>query len=239
LELRVQVFATRDPAFYRAFGDLLHPAFFSNPIAALFMRIVHTFTTMCGAPPDYASVVDMIQRWKGLDDPTRKSLLAHAQVVYTSPLQGGEYVRQLVMEEVRRKALKAAAYQVVKLQEKAASTGTDVLDRVQEVMATAIGLGSRTGERGVSLRQDYGQVFDFLEDAAQEAIPTGMAELDFRLKGGLRRGELGLIVAPPKRGKTTFLVNLAFGAMLAGYKVLYFTYEDGEQAILTRLCSRI
>lgn len=59
-----------------------------------------------------------------------------------------------------------------------------------------------------------------------EAIPTGIPEIDVEIAGGLGREEVGLFVAPQGYGKTTMSTLLAHNAALAGYKVLQVYFED-------------
>jgi len=62
-------------------------------------------------------------------------------------------------------------------------------------------------------------------------VPTGFNILDSDLGGGLGPGELGIIVAPPKFGKTTTLINIASGAMKSGKSVVYVSLELSKRAI--------
>ncbi len=47
------------------------------------------------------------------------------------------------------------------------------------------------------------------ESGEVRAIPTGYAALDSKLNGGIRRGELVVVAARPKMGKTAFALNVA------------------------------
>ncbi len=53
------------------------------------------------------------------------------------------------------------------------------------------------------------------------------------------RKEFGLVVAPMKRGKSMFLLWLAFAYMSQGLRVLYFTLEDSQEVVEDRLDSLI
>ena len=236
MENRLQALSVKEHAFYRTFGDLLRPEFFSSDEASRFAEMVAAFVEANNAPPDRISAVDFAQRWPGLTDEVRRRVIQHISAIYATPLIGVDYAKTVLLQEARRKALRAAAYRIVQLND--GDPSSDTLDKIQDVFAAALSLSVRTQSKGISLKDDYARVFSHIEGAGQ-SIPTGIAELDKALKGGLRRAELGLIMAPPKRGKTTILINLAFGALLAGYNVLYVTYEDGEDAILTRLCCRL
>lgn len=72
-------------------------------------------------------------------------------------------------------------------------------------------------------------------------IPTGIAHLDHMMKGGLKRGTLGVLLAPPKRGKTTCLVNIGYSALtdLDGLNVFHYTLEMDEMAVLRRYDARL
>lgn len=67
-------------------------------------------------------------------------------------------------------------------------------------------------------------------------IPTGIKKLDNVLhKQGWYKGELYLIVGPPKRGKTMSLIWFADYASLLGYNIAYFTLEVSKDVISDRL----
>jgi hypothetical protein len=72
-------------------------------------------------------------------------------------------------------------------------------------------------------------------------IPTGLAHLDFSMDGGLSRGELAVVLAPPKRGKTTTLINLGFGCMssVMGLNVVHYTCEMVDDKVSKRYDDRV
>lgn len=74
-----------------------------------------------------------------------------------------------------------------------------------------------------------------------DLIRTGIPHLDAMLGGGLGRGEMGVILAPPKRGKTTTLVNIGFGALSAvnGYNVAHYSLEMNDAKIARRYDARL
>ena len=87
----------------------------------------------------------------------------------------------------------------------------------------------------VSFFEDVGEQIEAVD--TEPRIPTGIKELDIHMKGGLPRGRLGLIVAPAKRGKTTFLINIGAGAIQRGYKVIHFTLEINKRETAVRYAS--
>lgn len=74
------------------------------------------------------------------------------------------------------------------------------------------------------------------DDANEPRIGTYLhPDLDMSLRGGLAGGEIGLVVAPTKIGKTMFLINIAYNATQIGKKVLYVTLELSGKRIAGRL----
>lgn len=79
---------------------------------------------------------------------------------------------------------------------------------------------------------------DQIEEVDQEPrVPTRIREIDEHTRGGLPKGRLGIVVAPMKRGKTTFLINIGRGAVLAGKKVLHITLEINRRETSVRYAS--
>lgn len=78
-------------------------------------------------------------------------------------------------------------------------------------------------------------------DKHEETLGTGIPHLDALMGGGLGRGELGVILAPPKRGKTTTLMNIAFGALTstARYNVAHYSLEMHQDKIARRYDDRL
>jgi len=72
-------------------------------------------------------------------------------------------------------------------------------------------------------------------------MPTGIPHLDYMLGGGLGRGELGVVLAPPKRGKTTTLVNFGFGGLVSvlGLNVVHYTLEMSDAKVVGRYDDRL
>jgi len=67
-------------------------------------------------------------------------------------------------------------------------------------------------------------------------IPTGFADVDEALGGGLQESELSIIAARPSVGKTAFACNVArFAAMEAGVPTLFISLEQSALELTDRL----
>lgn len=97
---------------------------------------------------------------------------------------------------------------------------------------------------GVNYRRDAESRFAWYRDPnkqQEDRIRTGIPHLDAMLDGGLSRGELGVVLAPPKRGKTTTLINIAFGALtsVARYNVIHYSLEMDQDKVSRRYDDRL
>jgi archaellum biogenesis ATPase FlaH len=71
------------------------------------------------------------------------------------------------------------------------------------------------------------------------AIPTGWQELDFKLYGGLNRGEITIFAGGSGAGKSLWLQNFAVNWISAGLNVIYISLELDEDLISKRIDSMI
>jgi replicative DNA helicase len=88
-----------------------------------------------------------------------------------------------------------------------------------------------------SWQETYDDVLVRVERAAQNGssgIPTGVDSLDF-VTGGLQPGWLVTVAARLGIGKTWSLIRFAYGAVTAGFNVLYFSLEQHRHQIAMRL----
>ena len=112
-------------------------------------------------------------------------------------------------------------------------TPADMMGDMRSIMLKfapkSMGMDVTDVERSIkAIRQDH-----------FEKQPTGIAELDRALYGGYGSDEITIVMAPPGKGKSFFLINAMYYSLLAGKNVLYVTLELSERAVIRRLYSRI
>ena len=141
------------------------------------------------------------------------------------------FVKDKTLDFCRKQAFKEALEKAVDLIQ------TEKFDSVLTLMkqAVAVGLPSSSGH-------------DFFEDAEARFVkvnrlvcPTGLSRLDARdvLRGGLGRGEMGVVTANTGVGKSLWLVAMGANAMRAGKNVLHYTFELTEHAVGLRYDSNL
>lgn len=86
------------------------------------------------------------------------------------------------------------------------------------------------------IRQMY--VADAMKKSVQ--IPTAIPTFDKHLRGGLTKGELGILLAEPKKGKSIGLIHMGSACLMANFgRVAHFVLEGTTEQAILRYLSRI
>jgi len=99
--------------------------------------------------------------------------------------------------------------------------------KIEGIIQKALRVGLPPDET-VDVFQDIDRA---LEKDNRCPIPTGISGLDSALKGGLGKGELGVVLAPTGIGKSTLLTLFANTAYNQGFNVLQIFFEDSTDVI--------
>jgi len=133
------------------------------------------------------------------------------------------FVKEKALDFCKKQAMKEALFKSSEL------IMQDRYPEVMEIMKIALSAGDEVG-----IGHDFSEDREarFLS-TKRSPIPTGIPELDKKevLDGGLGRGELGIFVAAPSVGKSHWLVQVGAAALKAGFNVLHYTLEMGEEEV--------
>lgn len=95
----------------------------------------------------------------------------------------------------------------------------------------------RSDSEPIKVRDDLVNYVEELQRRADgegpKAIPFGFEDLDRKMMGGIRRGELAIVAARPKMGKSAFAFNVALNAA-RDYSVLVLSMEMPRNQIHDR-----
>jgi len=150
----------------------------------------------------------------------------------SSPDLGDQsYVKEKALDFCKCQVFKEALDKAVDL------ISTEKFESVVGLMKEAVSIGMPN-----SLGHDFFEDIDsrFIKDA-RIVIPTGLPRLDAHdiLRGGLGRGEIGVITANTGVGKSHWLVEMGSNAMRAGKNVVHYTFELSEEAVGLRYDSNL
>lgn len=166
----------------------------------------------------------------------------HADLAYLSSLltsffgQNVEHYASVVIERSRRRRLA----ELGDLMAEAAATElatpvTDIIDRAQGELQNM--LTERQADEPVHVADDMCEFLDDLDRRSrgegEQAMSTGFVDLDTHLGGGIRPGNLIVVAARPKMGKTALALNIARN-VADGHKVLVLSMEMGRKELHAR-----
>jgi KaiC/GvpD/RAD55 family RecA-like ATPase len=126
--------------------------------------------------------------------------------------------------------------------ERAIIDSSDLLEEgnygpVEKLIRDAIQI-SLNRDMGTDYWQDPKTRLTKLKDSNGQTS-TGWPNIDKRLYGGYKRGELNIWCAVSGGGKSLFLANQAVNFAISGLNVIYFTFELSEELVSMRIDSMV
>ena len=137
-----------------------------------------------------------------------------------------EYITEEVTKFGKRARMKEAILESVDLLE------SDDFGAITEKVRQAL-LFNMNVNVGLDLF-DVDERFRLLKDSTGNKLPTGYGQLDKVLGGGWAKKELYAFMGPPGIGKSIFLPNVGFKALINGYNVVHYTLEMSEERMSQR-----
>lgn len=212
--------------------DLVHPNRFSvafdGTIYAAISAMAHS-----GQPVNAITVFEHMQ---GKVDLMYLHQLAHVGV----PSQ--RVVRRFAEIIAERAKARQLATVVFESREVAADDSLSVTERIEQVSAKLAGLVEDTpNEEWTSAdtgMDEFMREMDKRMSGVQDQyLPTGFADLDEMLDGGMREGELIIIGARPSMGKTALAVGIGEHCTKLGKTAAMFSLEMKRQSLYERRVS--
>jgi replicative DNA helicase len=249
-QLKILAVMSREPASFVAFREVFQPRFFKKDVHIETARMIIDHyeremerSRVKGTEIAAPTIEIFFEEIRKLTKKNKKKYELRDQYhdaivdIMDADLTDSEYVKENMVKFGREQAMKLAILESADDLEKGDEDYTKIEDRVAEAM--------RIGEDMSDLGTDY---FEDAESRAEDyekgtdgvkRIPTGMSGLDQVMNGGLGAGELGIVIAPPNRGKSFALINIGAGAVLEGYNVVHYTLEMPERQVANRYDNRM
>lgn len=212
-----------DKAFATSVISVLNENYFNNKYFKLLLSLIKEYHSKYDTTPNFDTLLNLTKT--ELSDNLVQSILQDTiHNVRQAPTDDFLYVQDLVTKFCKQQALETAMVRAQKIIDEG---DLESYDKISNIIQDALKVGEREHEF-----VDVGSNVDsVLEDDYRDPIPTGVDGLDVALGGGLGRGEVGLIFAPPGIGKTTFTTKVANHAYNQGYNVLQIFFEDNIKII--------
>jgi replicative DNA helicase len=221
LQLINQLIVDKD--FARSIIDVIQTNYFENKYFKLITQMVKEYYTKYEHTPSFETL-EQITKAELQQESASKIVLDTLTKIKDAPSEGMDFVQEKSKKFCKQQELQKAMQSVQKIID---GGEFENYDKAEELIREALQVGI--------IENNSSDVFNNLDDVLNEdyrhPIPIGIPGIDRLLKGGLAKGEIGVVLAPTGVGKSTMLTKIANHAFNLGYNVLQIFFEDNPKII--------
>jgi len=221
IQLLNQIIEDKD--FASSIIDVIEPSYFDNKYFKIILQMVKEYHKKYESSPNFETLSQIVKS-EVTQEMVAKIVLDTLKQVKDAPFEGSQFVQEKALKFCKQQELQKAMDKANKI---ITEGDFESYDKVEGLVREALQVGQ--SDKGLS------DIFTGLETVLEEdyrhPIPMGIAGIDRLLKGGLAKGEIGVILAPTGVGKTTILTKIANTAFNMGYNVLQIFFEDNPKIV--------
>jgi len=212
-----------DKDFANSIVDVIDPKYFDNQYFKIIMQMIKEYYVKYEHTPTFATLEQLTK--SEISSPmAQKMVFDMINDVKESPIEGSTFVQEKSLKFCKQQELQKVMSKAQKIIDKG---DFESYDHLEEMVREAL----QVGEVDAGTADVFANLDVVLDDDYRHPIPMGVAGIDNLMKGGLAKGEIGVILAPTGVGKTTFLTKIANNAFNLGYNVLQVFFEDNPKII--------
>ena len=209
--------------FVASIVDVIEPKYFDNQYFKLIMQIVKEYYIKYEHTPSYNTLEQLVK--SEVSSPmAQKMVLDMVEQVKDAPVEGETFVQEKALKFCKQQELQKVMVKAQKIIDKG---DFESYDHLEEMVREAL----QVGEVDAGTADVFSNLDEVLEEDFRHPIPMGIPGIDNLLKGGIAKGELGVVLAPTGVGKSTLLTKISNHAFNLGYNVLQIFFEDNPKII--------
>jgi len=209
--------------FAASIVDVIEPKYFDNQYFKLIMQIIKEYYIKYEHTPSYNTLEQLIK--SEVSSPmAQKMVLDMVEQIKEAPSEGESFVQEKALKFCKQQELQKVMGKAQKIIDKG---DFESYDHLEEMVREAL----QVGEVDTGTADVFDNLDNVLEEDFRHPIPMGIDGIDNLLKGGIAKGELGVILAPTGVGKSTLLTKISNHAFNLGYNVLQIFFEDNPKII--------
>ena len=221
LQLLNQIILDKD--FSVSIIDVLNTNYFENQYFKIIIQMVKEYYVKYDHTPSFETL-EQITKSELQNQMASKIVLDTISKIKESPLDGSNFVQEKALKFCKQQELQ----KVMKKAQKIIDGGEfENYDTLEEMVKEALMVGSKD----TSMLDVFSNIDQVLEEDYRHPIPMGIPGIDRLLKGGLAKGEIGVILAPTGVGKSTILTKISNHAFNLGHNVIQIFFEDNPKVI--------
>ena len=221
IQLLNQIILDKD--FSRSIIDVIEPNYFENKYFKIIIQMIKEYHKKYESSPSF-DTIEQITKSEIKQDLAVKIILDTLKKINEAPFEGVSFVQEKALKFCKQQELQKAISKAQKIIDGGEFENYDALE---EMVRGAL----QVGEIEKGTESVFNNLDEVLNDDFRHPIPMGIPSIDKLLKGGLAKGEIGVILAPTGVGKSTILTKMANHAYNLGYNVLQVFFEDNLKII--------
>jgi len=221
LQLLNQIIIDKD--FSHSILDVIENNYFENKYFKIIIQMVKEYYIKYDHTPSFETL-EQITKSELQQEIASKIVLDTIKKIKDSPIDGVTFVQEKALKFCKQQELQKVMGKAQKIIDGGEFENYDTLE---ELVRGAL----QVGAKDTSILNVFSNIDQVLEDDYRHPIPMGIPGIDRLLKGGLARGEIGVILAPTGVGKSTILTKIANHAFNMGNNVLQIFFEDNQKVI--------
>jgi len=221
IQLLNQIIVDKD--FSRSIIDVIENNYFENKYFKIIIQMVKEYYTKYEHTPTF-DTLEQITKSELQQELASKIVLDTLTKIKDAPTEGQEFVQEKALKFCKQQELQKA---ITKAQKVIDGGEFENYDTLEALVREAL----QVGEREDGTEDVFNNLDEVLNEDYRHPIPMGIPGIDRLLKGGLARGEIGVVLAPTGVGKSTLLTKISNHAFNLGYNVLQIFFEDNPKII--------
>jgi replicative DNA helicase len=212
-----------DKEFSRSIVDVIESNYFDNKYFKIIIQMIKEYNQKWDGVPSFETL-EQITKSEFQQESIAKVVIDTIRKIKEAPISGGDFVQEKALKFCKQQELQKA---ITKAQKVIDGGEFENYDALEEMIREALQVG--IVEDG--MLNVFSNLDDVLNEDYRHPIPMGIPGIDRLLKGGLAKGEIGVVLAPTGVGKSTILTKIANHAFNLGYNVLQIFFEDNPKVI--------
>ena len=221
LQLLNQIILDKD--FSHSIIDVIENNYFENKYFKIITQMIREYYTKYDHTPSFETL-EQITKSELQQEIASKIVLDTIKKIKDAPIDGVAFVQEKALKFCKQQELQKVMTKAQKIIDGGEFENYDALE---EMVRGAL----QVGAKDTSSMDVFSNIDQVLDEDYRHPIPMGITGIDKLLKGGLAKGEIGVILAPTGVGKTTVLCKIANTAFNMGYNVLQIFFEDNPKII--------
>ena len=209
--------------FANSIIEVIDPHYFDNQYFRIICQMISEYYTKYEHTPTF-NTLEQLTKSEISSPMAQKSILDTLEQVKNVTDEGSIFVQEKALKFCKQQELQKV---MVKTQSIIDKGDFESYDKLEEMVRGAL----QVGEVDKGTADVFFNLDEVLNDDYRHPIPIGVPGIDNLLKGGLAKGEIGVILAPTGVGKSTFTTKIANHAFNLGYNVLQIFFEDNPKII--------